>query len=99
MGESDVDIGGEEKNQANNAAKHSFNKGFNFEPKTPPIRRRSQISRHTIYSSGGLEECHDIRLLGTLRLGTALRGGANDAHKAKPCAIGKPAIGERNIPP
>ena len=39
MGEVDVVIGREQRGQANNGAKHGFNKRLAFEPQPPPRRR------------------------------------------------------------
>ncbi len=45
VGEVDVVIGGEQSNQANNAANNGFQQGFAVEPQPPPGQRRIQIPR------------------------------------------------------
>ena len=49
VGEVDVVIGGEERDQANNSANKGFQQGFAIEPQPPPGRRRIQIPRVSIH--------------------------------------------------
>jgi hypothetical protein len=49
VGEVDVVIGGEERDQANNSANKGFQQGFVIEPQPPPGRRHIQISRSSIH--------------------------------------------------
>ena len=48
VGEGDVVIGGEERDQANNSANKGFQQGFAIEPQPPPGQRRIQIPRVSI---------------------------------------------------
>ena len=49
VGEGDVVIGGEERDQANNSANKGFQQGFAIEPQPPPGQRRIQIPRSFIH--------------------------------------------------
>jgi len=49
VGEVDVVIGGEERNQANNSANKGFQQGFAIEPQPPPGRRGIQIPKSFIH--------------------------------------------------
>ena len=49
VGEGDVVIGGEERDQANNASNNGFQQGFAVEPQPPPGQRRIQIPRVSIH--------------------------------------------------
>ena len=49
LGEVDVVIGGEERDQANNTANNGFQQGFAVEPQPPPGQRRIQIPRAPIH--------------------------------------------------
>ena len=49
LGEGDVVIGGEERDQANNTANNGFQQGFAVEPQPPPGQRRIQIPRAPIH--------------------------------------------------
>jgi hypothetical protein len=49
VGEVDVVIGGEERNQANNSANNGFQQGFAVEPQPPPGRRGIQIPKSFIH--------------------------------------------------
>ena len=49
VGEGDVVIGREERDQANNSANKGFQQGFAIEPQPPPGQRRIQIPRVSIH--------------------------------------------------
>jgi hypothetical protein len=49
LGEGDVAIGGEERDQANNAANNGFQDCLAVKPKPPPGQRRIQIQRAPIH--------------------------------------------------
>jgi hypothetical protein len=49
VGEVDVVIGGEERNQANNSANNGFQQGFAVKPQAPPGRRGIQILKMFIH--------------------------------------------------
>jgi|688.fasta_scaffold54224_3 hypothetical protein len=49
VGEGDVVIGGEKRDQANNTANNGFQQGFAIEPQPPPGQRRIQIPRSFIH--------------------------------------------------
>lgn len=49
LGEVDVVIGGEERDQANNTANNGFQNCFAVEPQPPPGQRRIQITRDLIH--------------------------------------------------
>ena len=49
VGEGDVVIRGEERDQANNSANKGFQQGFAIEPQPPPGQRRIQIPRSFIH--------------------------------------------------
>jgi hypothetical protein len=49
VGEVDVVIGGEERNQANNSANNGFQQGFAVEPQPPPGRRNIQTLKRFIH--------------------------------------------------
>ena len=49
LGEGDVVIRGEERDQANNSANKGFQQGFAIEPQPPPGQRRIQIPRSFIH--------------------------------------------------